>query len=314
MSADKPRVAVLMAVCNGLPWIEEQVESILAQRGVQLDLYISVDESADNTESFCTELESKEPRVRVLQGSGPGSACGNFVRLMREVSTHSYEYIALADQDDIWQDDKLERGISCLENMAADAYSSSFIAFWGTTGQQRFIDKSAPQREYDYLFESPGPGCSFILKPHLVEHFCSHFREISLADIQRVTFHDWLIYAFARSHGYSWFIDQESRLLYRQHENNVLGVNSGVKAQIKRLQNMLSGAWLEQALLIADFIGMREHSFVVPWRQIGPRGVMFLIRNSGKIRRRLFDRMCLALILPFMMLSIRCNNQKYLNQ
>lgn len=171
MSADKPRVAVLMAVCNGLPWIEEQIESILAQKGVQLDLYISVDESADNTESFCTELESKEPRVRVLQGSGPGSACGNFVRLMREVSTHSYEYIALADQDDIWQDDKVVRGISCLENMAADAYSSSFIAFWGTTGQQRFIDKSAPQREYDYLFESPGPGCSFILKPHLVEHF-----------------------------------------------------------------------------------------------------------------------------------------------
>lgn len=94
----------------------------------------------------------------------------------------------------------------------------------------------------------------------------------------------------------------------------MLGVNSGVKALIKRLRNMLSGAWLEQALLIADLIGMREHPFVVPWRRIGPRGVIFLIRNSGKIRRRLFDRMCLVLILPFMMLSIRRNNHKYSNQ
>ncbi len=42
--------------------------------------------------------------------------------------------------------------------------------------------------------------------------------------------HDWLIYAFFRTKKLKWFIDDRPSMQYRQHENNQVGVNHGVKA------------------------------------------------------------------------------------
>lgn len=37
-----PRMAVLLAAYNGMAWLQQQVQSILAQQGVQVALFISV--------------------------------------------------------------------------------------------------------------------------------------------------------------------------------------------------------------------------------------------------------------------------------
>ena len=42
----------------------------------------------------------------------------------------NYDYIALSDQDDVWDNDKLYRAISSLDKFKCDAYSSSVNAFW----------------------------------------------------------------------------------------------------------------------------------------------------------------------------------------
>ncbi|MBO98493.1 MAG: glycosyl transferase, partial [Flavobacteriales bacterium] len=49
LNKKNPRVAVLLAAWNGMQWIEQQVESILKQKGVQADIYINVDISDDGT-------------------------------------------------------------------------------------------------------------------------------------------------------------------------------------------------------------------------------------------------------------------------
>ncbi len=98
----RPRVAVLLAACNGQEWIEEQIFTILGQRDVELEIIIGLDISTDDTAEYCHRLQSKESRVRVLKNFGPGSASGNFLRLLCHLDYDHYDYVALADQDDIW--------------------------------------------------------------------------------------------------------------------------------------------------------------------------------------------------------------------
>jgi rhamnosyltransferase len=79
-------IAVLLATYNGMKWIEEQVESILNQQSVDVNIYISVDLSTDNTYQWCQDLAKQNVHVKVLPyGERFGGAAKNFFRLIRDV-------------------------------------------------------------------------------------------------------------------------------------------------------------------------------------------------------------------------------------
>ena len=61
-----PRVAVLLAAYNGMAYIREQVESILAQDGVDVTIFFSVDRSTDGTERWVGELAGRDRRAVLL--------------------------------------------------------------------------------------------------------------------------------------------------------------------------------------------------------------------------------------------------------
>ena len=82
-------------------------------------------------------------------------------RLFRVVDFSGYDYISLADQDDVWLDCKLARACKLLREDEAEGYSSNVLAFW-PDGRERLIEKAFPQRRWDFLFEGPGPGCTFV--------------------------------------------------------------------------------------------------------------------------------------------------------
>ena len=124
-------VAVLLTAFNGIKWIEEQVESIFYQKDVNIDIYISIDLSNDGTYEWCQELALKNSNVNILPyGNHFGGAAKNFYRLIKEVDICKYDYISLADQDDIWLPDKISRAIKIINVRGLDGYSSNVIAFW----------------------------------------------------------------------------------------------------------------------------------------------------------------------------------------
>ena len=51
----KKFVAVLLAAYNGEPFLEEQINTILAQEDIDLELFISIDISTDQTYEKCKE-------------------------------------------------------------------------------------------------------------------------------------------------------------------------------------------------------------------------------------------------------------------
>ncbi len=56
----------MLAAYNGMQWIEQQVESILKQEGVQIDIYINVDISNDDTYQWCCKLANGAPNIFIL--------------------------------------------------------------------------------------------------------------------------------------------------------------------------------------------------------------------------------------------------------
>jgi glycosyltransferase involved in cell wall biosynthesis len=98
------KVSVCMAAYNGAEFIEEQVASILPQLSEHDELVIVDDASRDNTiaiiEAFADE------RVRMIRQE---TNCGVIQAFGRALQEAGGEIIFLADQDDVWRPDKVQR-------------------------------------------------------------------------------------------------------------------------------------------------------------------------------------------------------------
>ncbi len=296
-----PKVAVLMATYNGLRWIPEQVSSILAQKEVNVTLFISDDASDDGTLEWLEKCSQEIKCIQILPKSNRfGSAGKNFYKLITSVNIEGYDYVAFSDQDDIWETNKLIKHINLSQQHKAEGVSSNVIAFW-EDGKEKLIVKSNPQRKWDYLFESSGPGCTFLMTPWLVNMVREQLiNESSLANM--VALHDWLTYAICRAHERTWVIDFAPSLKYRQHQKNVVGANVGINAKWMRLKKLKKSWYSNEVLKIVQICNA-----------INPRvelGKLLEILNSSSVysrlkllnyvpyaRRRLIDRYMLALFI-----------------
>lgn len=250
-----PKVAILLAAYNGEKWIRKQLDSIWSQEAVAVDVFVSLDVSSDRTLNMLQILKYDHPNLFVLPyGEKFGCAAKNFYRLIKEVDVSKYDYVAFADQDDIWLPGKLSTGVGAMKSSLSKAYSSDVIAFW-PNGRQKLVKKSYSQKRFDYIFESAGPGCTYIfsVEPYL------NFKDFVISNwvrVSEVEFHDWLAYAYFRSRGHKWLIGSSSMMLYRQHANNQFGANASRAAYLHRLNLVTSGWYAQQVQNICQVLGL----------------------------------------------------------
>lgn len=280
-------VAILLAAYNGEKWIREQIDSVLNQKDVAVTVFVSLDLSTDKTMDILNSYSNNKV-ILLSYAQRFGAAAPNFYHLIKSVDFSVFDYIALSDQDDIWLADKMNAAINKLESEDAVAYSSNVTAFWAN-GRKRAVIKATPQRKYDYLFESPGPGCSFVMKKEFALEFQNYMKDKDLL-IQKLDWHDWAIYAYARSKNYKWIIDSKSYMLYRQHSNNQLGANSGINQFVKRMNDILNGYGIHQTVNIIHFLNIENENFVKNWLNQGRNGYLYLSKKSRLCRRRKKDQ------------------------
>ena len=290
LSTTKPNFAVVLAAYNGMAYIAEQIESILLQENVDIQIFISVDQSTDGTEDRLAEWALSEPRLTLLPlGQRFGGAGPNFYRLLREVDLTGFDYLSFADQDDLWHPEKLWRAHTVMTAKNATGYSSNFTAFW-PSGQSRLVNKALPQRTLDFLFESAGPGCTYVLHSSLALPLQELVR-VADKNLLRVDYHDWLTYAFARSHDFPWVIDSWSSMKYRQHAHNQIGVNAGWRSFWLRVRKILTGYGFEQSLLIADLVQASSLPVVQRGGRGGRLGYLWLALQARQCRRKRIDQL-----------------------
>ncbi|MBR6615051.1 MAG: glycosyltransferase, partial [Lachnospiraceae bacterium] len=113
-------ITVLLAAWNGEAYIEEQLDSILGQDGLELDdlrIVISDDGSTDRTREILERYHEQFPEQIILKhrtperkekdlADGIPAAAGNFFWLLSQAG--DADYVMLSDQDDVWKPNKVE--------------------------------------------------------------------------------------------------------------------------------------------------------------------------------------------------------------
>lgn len=282
----RPKVLVLLACYNGEAWIRLQLESILEQRDVDVSIAVGDDGSSDATLAEIARFGC-DSRVHLSPCSGrTGSAAQNFLRLIRDHAAEGFGFVALADQDDIWNRDRLARACHELASTQSAGYSSATIAAW-PNGRTAVLRQAEAITEGDFLFEGAGQGCTFVLRADLYEEV----RRFVMAH-QSLTgalhYHDWMIYALARCWGHSWRFDSAPSVTYRQHEGNDTGARTSVAGIRKRLALMRRGWYRTQLAAICAIC-----SAAAPYNPVVGAWRPLLLANSGWGRRLHLAVFCL---------------------
>lgn len=118
----------MMATYNGAHYLEEQIDSILAQKDVDVTLLIGDDLSTDETAAICHRYEARDKRVRFKVNAERLGVGLNFMRMVYEASG-DYDFYAFSDQDDVWLENKLVVAVRTIEKSLADGHIRSVEGF-----------------------------------------------------------------------------------------------------------------------------------------------------------------------------------------
>src|SRR5713101_1862972 len=101
-------VSVVIPTFNSWPMLAEAVASVMAQRGVDLELIIvddgSTDETAARLPGLAEALGAAHRPARILRTENHGPAAAR----NRGVAEASAPLVAFLDSDDLWMPDKLK--------------------------------------------------------------------------------------------------------------------------------------------------------------------------------------------------------------
>ncbi|MCI8282009.1 MAG: glycosyltransferase [Lachnospiraceae bacterium] len=210
------RISVVVLTYNGAKFLREQLDSILSQISSQDELIISDDGSEDGTCQILKEYQQRYDYIRLLEGPRRG-----IKKNMEFALEHCRGgIIFLADQDDVWRQDKVVKVMKAFEDGSVTLLVHDAVVFEK--------DRSQPVMDSFFQFRSSGPGVFKNVKKNSYIGCCMAFRrellKIALPIPPDIEMHDqWLgvlnDYFFLPS----CFL-KEPLLFYRRHGEN----NSGM--------------------------------------------------------------------------------------
>ncbi len=107
-----PRVTVLTTVYNGARYLEEAIDSILAEEFTDFEYVIVDDGSTDETAAVLARAASRDPRIIVLRNE---TNRGIAASANRGLAVARGEYIARLDSDDISMPGRFTREVAVLD-------------------------------------------------------------------------------------------------------------------------------------------------------------------------------------------------------
>ncbi|MGD1884145.1 MAG: glycosyltransferase family 2 protein [Paracoccaceae bacterium] len=236
-SSFKPRVAVLMATHNGADYVGAQLQSFASQSLKPHCIVVSDDNSDDATLEIVKRFANRHPdlSVRLKQGPGQGSSA-NFLSLLDHTPDET-DMIAFSDQDDVWLPHKLERAATLLERAgtAPGLYCGRTHHASGdlsVTSQSRSVPNRTDFR--NALVQNVAAGNTIVLNGQAMAL-------AQAAGSPKVVVHDWWLYLLITGAGGQIVYDNDLLMYYRQHGQNVIGANEGIRSQAQRLRMMING-------------------------------------------------------------------------
>lgn len=218
------RISVALASYNGEKYIKEQLDSILKNLSRQDEIVISDDGSTDSTLDILKEYQNGEIPLKVVKGPQKG-----IKQNIGEALKHCRgQYIFLADQDDVWTDDKVKTVMSylgqdgcnlvCHDAKVMDASLKTMIkpSFFSYRGSKAGIWNNFLKNRY--------MGCCMAFGRSLLPVILPIPDEIEMHD-------QWIGIINDIKGGHSRFIE-DKLLFYRRHDANVSDFSHGTVLQM----------------------------------------------------------------------------------
>lgn len=240
-------IDILLAAYNGEQYIEEQIDSIIAQTSNDWRLIVQDDCSTDNTPNIIEKYAKQYPnKIFCHKRTTPTrSAKANFMDMLKYVQS---EYIMFSDQDDVWLPNKIEQTAKAMEDLENSCKKGTPLLIHSdliivdselkTINQSmfRYSGLKCRAKSLKKLFvQNNVTGCTVMINKALMKF-------VENENPQKMLMHDWWFALIAAAFGKIGFV-KEPLIEYRQHKNNQLGaVNNrnlkGIIDAVKKQKTM----------------------------------------------------------------------------
>jgi glycosyltransferase involved in cell wall biosynthesis len=211
----KALVSIALCTYNGEAYLREQLDSIVNQSYAAIELIAIDDCSSDNTLTILEEYAAKYSFIKLFVNPKNLGYIRNFEKALRLCTG---DFIALSDQDDIWDLKKIEKQVNAIGNNLLIYHDSEFVDQNGRSLNRYMSDIMNLYRGDQpeaFLFFNCISGHSVLMKKELRDE---------LLPFPDAYFHDWWMGYVGTNLGSIDFIE-ESLVKYRQHhkaDTNIL--------------------------------------------------------------------------------------------
>lgn len=224
------KITVLLSSYNGDTYLKEQLDSIFSQENVEPTVIVRNDGSRNPATSTILDEYSQHYPLCHIKGENLGAG-KSFFELVKEAS--GSEYYCFADQDDVWNPEKLAEGIRMLKQEDNSQPLLYFCNYNLSDAQgeiiQQCVSRDLHLTKENSLLESFALGCSMVFNDRLLQMVKSHMPK---ADI----IHDRWFFLTAMFFG-KVIYDDRPHFNYRQHGGNVIGAQT-VKEKEKNIMRI----------------------------------------------------------------------------
>lgn len=164
LERDNMKISVVVTTYNGEKYIEKQLQSIVSQTLMPNEIVVADDKSHDDTFSILKRIESDHPEIKWNIYQNPQNL-GWKVNFKNAILATTGDIIFLADQDDIWDKDKIKTIVEIFHRYQdigilacayervneSDSFDPEQLSSEGNLAIEKF-DK--------YFYMTHHPGCS----------------------------------------------------------------------------------------------------------------------------------------------------------
>jgi glycosyltransferase involved in cell wall biosynthesis len=251
-------VALLLCTFNGARFLPAQLASFANQSFTDWRLFVSDDGSVDETLAIVARQKDRLGAAAVSIRNGPRQGfVRNFLSLACDASI-ACDYFAYADQDDVWEPEKLARAVAWL-----DTRPPQVPAMY--CSRTALIDEDGRPRGYSRAYRRT-PSFRNALVQSLASGNTIVFNQAArrllmiAGSTATVPSHDWWTYLLTTAAGGEVYYDQVPQVQYRRHAQNVIGTNTGLRNRIHRLYMLSRGRFQRWSdLNVAALTPFRPH-------------------------------------------------------
>ena len=209
-----PLVSIVMGTYNGSEFLKEQMDTLLAQTYPAIEIVIIDDCSTDATFDMLQAYASSDPRIRLSRNS---SNLGYNLNFEQAVKAAHGEFIAIADQDDIWEVEKISEMMKAWDkpNLVM-LHSPSALFKTGGSIDWKSVHSRVPFRGDDvrkFFLYNHISGHNMLFKKSLLQH---------ALPFPGTMYYDWWLAAVACCSGGIAYVDKVLAY-HRLHEKNASG-------------------------------------------------------------------------------------------